>query len=158
MRKKQKKNPASWPYVAIGSVAAIIAFFLFGIPTAVIPNSYFFRMSPVTIFDYIFLPINSVLFGAFIALLFYQGNYKRLIKLKNTKTESAATGAAFVNVLALGCPICNVVLVSLFSTTALMTYLEPARPALSVLTAGILGTAIYFKAKSIKECKVCKRK
>lgn len=155
MKKKQIKL---WPYIVIGSVAAIIAFFLFGIPTAVIPNSYFFRMSPVTIFDYVFLPVNSILLGTFIALLFYQGNYKRLTKLKNTKTESAATGAAFVNVLALGCPICNVVLVSLFSTTALMTYFEPLRPALAVLTAGILGTAIYFKAKSIKECKVCKRK
>ena len=142
MIKLKQKNKILWKYLSIGLLASIILFLLFGIPTDLVPNKYFIRMVPIKITDYIFLSLTSIMLGAYIALHYYS-------KKTSKKCDYAAYGGAVAGVFAVGCPICNVLLISLFSATAILTYFEPYRPILGVLTIGILGAAIFYKSKPL---------
>lgn len=132
----------------IGAIASVIFFLLFGIPTALIPNSIYTRMLPASALDYVFLGATSVMLGAYIALQFYSKIAGRV------KEDLAAVGGGATGVLAFGCPICNALLVSLLGTVAILTYYEPIRPAVGVLGVALLGAALYLKFKNTK-CSSC---
>jgi len=132
----------------IGASASILLFLLFGIPTDLVPNSYYARMIPASTRDYIFLGATSVMLGGYIGLQFYR-------KSGGARGDLAALGGGVTGLLAFGCPICNAILVSLVGTTALLTYYDPVRPAVGVLGIGLLGAALYLKLKD-RECHSCK--
>jgi len=138
------KNKKLWKYISIGVFASIIIFLIFGIPTDLVPNNYFIRMIPIKATDYIFLSLTSIMLGTYIALYYYD-------KKTNKKCNYTAYGGAVAGIFAVGCPICNVMLISLFSATAILTYFEPYRPILGVLSLGILGTALIYKIKDLKK-------
>ncbi|MFA5796425.1 MAG: hypothetical protein WC916_00120 [Candidatus Woesearchaeota archaeon] len=135
-----KKRIKNWSIV-IGTLSAIALFFLFGIPTGLIPNSWFTRMIPAKSYDYVFLILSSILLGAYIGLHYYK---KKSTTLCNVSASTGGIGGF----LAFSCPICNKILVFLFGTTALMMYLEPYRLYIGLLSTGILLLALYWKIKS----------
>ncbi len=127
-------------YIFIGLGAGLIFFFVSGIVTVLLPNSFFTRMTPINILDYIFLGSSSILLGAYVGVHYY--------KKKNVKQCNAvATTGGVGSFLAFACPICNKLLVLLFGATALMTYLEPYRPVLGFVSTGLLGGALYWRIK-----------
>ena len=125
----------------IGIVSSIVFFFVFGIPTNVIPNPLFTRMVSRTVLDYVFLVSSSVLLGAYLGVHLYKKNQS---KKCTTATYSGAIGS----ILAFGCPVCNKLLVLLFGATALLTYFEPYRHMLGFASIAMLGGALYWKTKS----------
>jgi hypothetical protein len=133
------KNKAK--YVFIGTATAIAVFFALGIPTVIIPNNLFLRMTPVTVYDQIFLVLASALLGTYAALHFYSK--------KCSNDTYLASGGVLTSIFALGCPVCNALLVTLFGATALLTYFEPLRPILGLITVTMLGAAVFLKAKSL---------
>ncbi len=135
--------------VIIGIISSILLFFILGIPTAVIPNKFFTRMTPVYFFDYFFLILNSLLLGAYIGLHFYEKHEK------SKKTDFLAVSGGVLNVFVVGCPVCNVLIASLIGTSAALNYFAPLQPILGAISTIIILIAIYFKFKSLKECKYC---
>ncbi|MCU4976005.1 hypothetical protein OB955_25365, partial [Halobacteria archaeon AArc-m2/3/4] len=55
--------------------------------------------------------------------------------------------------LAVGCPICNVFLLALFSSSALMTYFDPLRPVLGAISVALLAGLIYVRHR--RSCPTC---
>lgn len=136
-------------HVGIGVIFSFAAFLLYGIPTALIPNPFFKRMTVTTRLDIILLILTAILLGSYLSLYFYS-------KKKSKASNIAATTGGFAGIFAFSCPLCSVLLVSLFGSSLLLTYFEPIRPLIGVFTIGILGSAIYFKANSLnKKCNVC---
>lgn len=131
-------------YFVIGAISSIIIFFVFGIPTNVIPNDYFTRMIPVTKLDVFFLVITSLMLGTYIALFFYLMDKK---KKCNNATGCIGAGGSF---LAISCPTCIQFLVFIFGTAALMTYLQPIRPYIGFLSIGLIGFGLYKQISIIK--------
>ncbi len=116
-----------------------------GIFTAVIPNSYFTRMTPVFWFDYVYLIVDGLLLGFYLSSLIIRASAKN-------QDEKALTGG-FLGFLAVACPICNKVLLWAFGATLLLQYLEPIRPFIGLLSVIILMWAIrnlYYP----KNCKI----
>lgn len=139
-------------YIGLGIILSIAAFLLYGIPTAIIPNPFFKRMTVTTRLDLSLLVLTAILLGSYLSLYFYS---KKKSKVSNV---AAATGG-FTGVFAFSCPLCNVLLISLFGSSFLLTYFEPVRPLIGIFTIGILGSAIYFKTYSLnKKCRKCVRK
>lgn len=129
-------------YILLG-VLLIAGFGLvFGIPTALIPNPWFVRMIEATTIDYIFLSMESVLAGSYVALTLWQRS--RGISGK------CAVGGGVLGFLAYACPICNKLLVWLFGTGILLSYLQPARPYLGIVGIALLSYALYAQIKLIK--------
>ncbi len=123
-------------------------FLILGIPTALVPNSTYIRMTPASPLDYFFLVATSAMLGAYLALQFYGKVPSR------AKEDLSAVSGGVAGVLAFGCPICNALLVSLFGTAALLTYYDPARPLVGVIGIALLGGAVYLKLRNIK-CSSC---
>lgn len=138
-------------YGGIGLLAFGILVLLFGIPTALLPNPWFRRMIPARAADYVFLLLNSALLAGYIALHLYEKH-----ELRKGADALAASGG-LLNILAVGCPVCNALLVALFGTSAIMAYIEPARVWIGVATSLLVGVAVYLKIKKVKSCKLCLR-
>ena len=136
----------------IGLISSVFFFFIFGISTGIISNPFFTRMTPVYFFDYFFLIINSLLLGTYIGLHFYEKHKK------SKNADFLAVSGGIVNVFVIGCPICNVLIISLIGTSATLNYFAPIQPILGVLSTTVILMAIYFKVKNLKDCKYCVKK
>jgi hypothetical protein len=134
-------------YFLFGVLLSIGVSLLLGIPTALVPTGFFVRMTPITILDYVLLALTSVLLASYVSYSFYLKN-----KAREEKSGYIALGGTFAGVLGFGCPICNVLLVSVFGSTALLVFFEPYRHYLGFLVIGLFGLAFYLKTKKCKEC------
>jgi hypothetical protein len=130
MKKKYKQ-------ITIGIILAVGVFFLFGIPTALIPTSLFTRMMAVELLDYILLISTSILIGIYAAIT---------IKIKTSnKVHYSAAGSTLPAFLGFSCPICNALLVAIFGATTLIYYFEPIRHIVGVIGVAALSLIIYTK-------------
>ena len=137
-----KRNAITAFLLAIGAAALLYA--IFGAVTSIIPNSFFTRMTPVRWLEQTSLLITSLLLGVYIGLLYY-GKASGKDKVCNA---SATTGGVF-GFLTFGCSICNKILVFFLGIAGVLTYFEPLRPLLGISSIGLLGFAIFKKAKGI---------
>jgi len=138
-------------YVGVALLAFAGFVLLFGIPTALIPTPWFTRMISARSSDYVFLLLNSALIGAYVGVHAYEKHEK------SKKGDVMATTGGIANIFAVGCPICNKVLVALLGASAVMAYIEPIRVWLGIFSAGLVGVALWFKVKNVKACVTCKR-
>ncbi len=122
---------------------------LFGIPTALIPTQWFVRMIPAQTMDYVFLLLNSALIGTYVGLHTYERHER------NKRGDALATTGGIMNIFAVGCPICNKLLVTLLGASAVMAYFEPLRVWLGLASASVVGVAIWFKIKNVRTCASC---
>ncbi|MBI4441481.1 hypothetical protein HY639_04900 [Candidatus Woesearchaeota archaeon] len=121
-------------------IASLVLMLVFGIPTAVIPNSWFTRMTPAGPADYFFLVVNSILFGMYLTNAPHGG-----------KKDAAATSGGVANALAISCPLCNKLLIAWLGTSTIITYVDPARLWIGLLGTVILGTVLWRTS-----CRTCK--
>ena len=119
------------------------ALVLFGVVTGLIPNALYVRMVPRTPLDYIFLVLTAGFLGAY---TLQRTNNRR----DDDKAAAASTAIGF---LAFGCPICNAFLLALFSSSALMTYLNPLRPLLGGVSVVLFAGLLYARSQS--PCETC---
>lgn len=135
-------------HIGLGILFSVAAFILYGIPTAIIPNPFFKRMTSSTL-DLGLLIVTAILLGSYLSLYLYS-------KKKSKASNIAAASGGLAGIFVFACPVCNVLLVSLFGSALLLTYFEPIRPLLGILIVGILAVALYFKAASLnKRCSKC---
>jgi hypothetical protein len=129
--------------LAKAALVSVGSFGLFGVVTGLIPNPVYVRMVPRTGLDYLFL----LLTAAFLGLYVLQRTPGR------TEDDTAAGAGAVVGFLAFGCPICNAFLLALFSSSALMTYLDPLRPLLGAGSVLLFGGLLYVRSQ--RTCEQC---
>ena len=122
---------------------SIGVFILFGAVTGLLPNPVYVRMVSRSPADYLFLVGTAAFAGAFV--------YQRSLAEKPIGDRFAA-GGIVGGFLAFGCPICNAVLLALFSSSALMTYFDPLRPILGVVSVVFFATLLYYQRR---RCEVC---
>lgn len=118
-------------------------FILFGIVTDLIQNKFFIRMTNITISDYVFLTLTSVLLGTYVS--FYRYGKKH----SNKACTAATYSGGFFGFLGFGCPVCNKIIVLLLGVTGVLTYIEPYRPFIGSAGIGLMGYAVYSKGKDI---------
>ncbi|MFP4174438.1 MAG: hypothetical protein ACLFSW_01495 [Halobacteriales archaeon] len=125
---------------ARGVAVSVGVFVFFGTVTGLVPNPLYVRMVPRTGVDYLFLVLTSVLAGVYVT--------RRASSACNTDGGNAdrwAFGGLAGGYLAVACPVCNVVLVSAFGSSALMTYFDPYRPVVGAVSVAVLGIAVYVQ-------------
>jgi len=122
---------------------SVAAFVLFGTVTGLLPNPIYVRMVERTPADYLFLVATAAFAGAFV--------YQRSLADEPIGDRFAA-GGIVGGFLAFGCPICNVALLALFSSSALMTYFDPFRPLLGAVSVVFFAGLLYYQRR---RCEVC---
>jgi hypothetical protein len=138
---------------AIGMAGAVGTALLIGIPTDVIPNPWFGREIPVDAVDIIVLIALSLLTGALLATYALAGPTP-------ASAERAGIGSGIVAYFAVGCPVCNKLVVALIGTSGASGWFAAIQPALGVAAVALAGAALFFRVRSIGrgECPLPKRR
>jgi hypothetical protein len=101
-----------------------------GIPTDVLPNPWFQRMTPVRTLDVVLWPLISLASGSLLATYALPGaNSGRELK--------GGAGGGLLGVFAIGCPVCNKLVVAAIGVSGALTFFEPIQPLLGVLAVAI---------------------
>jgi hypothetical protein len=141
----------AWPARRWG--AALLAtgayVLLIGIPTDLIDTPVFSREIPPTWWSWPALLLSSVLAGLLTA------TYVRTPDdAQPDRASRQGMAGGLLTLFAVGCPVCNkLVLVALGSAGA-MTWFEPVQPVLQVLAVAILVWALQLRLRNATSCSV----
>lgn len=112
-----------------------------GIPTAIIPNPLFIRMLPAGPLNYAFWIVPALLFGPLLA------TYLVPIAESNCPLQRRATAGGILSFLAVGCPICNKVVVVLLGVGGALNYFQPLQPVLGAASVLMLAYALWLRVR-----------
>jgi hypothetical protein len=107
-----------------------------GVPTDVIATPFFTRMTSVRWWDYVVLVITVVLTALWAGI-----RTSRRVK----ESSSGVLGTSVVSALAVGCPICNKVVVGLLGVSGALSIWAPIQPVLAVLSVAALLAAVIVR-------------
>jgi len=132
--------PSALLYGALGAAFAALTI---GIPTDVIPNPFFGRMTPVRTQDYLFLVVTALLAGILAAS--YALPQTRACSIQ----QGRATVGGLLSFLAIGCPTCNKIIVLLLGTSGAISIFEPLQPLLALASFALLLLAIWIRWRPV---------
>lgn len=135
---------------ATAAIAAIVIGVVIGIPTDVIPNPVFGRPVPVTWWSPPVLAVSAALAGLLVA------TYVRTpVGEEEVDRSTRAGGAAgLLTFFAVGCPVCNKIVVVALGTVGARTWFEPLQPVLAVASVVLMGWALRERLRSARSCPV----
>jgi hypothetical protein len=127
----------------VGTTLAFVFLYLgaIGVITAIIPNALFARIVEPTVWSYIFWAAPAALFGP-LAASFVLPN-AGVCEVR--RVEHSTTVGSVLSFLAVGCPVCNKLVVLALGTSGAMTYFEPVQPWLGGLSVLLLGYALWAR-------------
>lgn len=117
-----------------------------GIPTELIPNPWFTRMTSIQGYAYPVWAVSAVLTGALLAL--YLGVVRTSCRITRGERPAGAVGVAS-SFLAVGCPVCNKLVVALIGATGATTYFAPIQPVLAAVSLVLLGGALALRVRAL---------
>jgi hypothetical protein len=130
------------PTFAVLSIAAAVAYLLVvGVVTAVIPTPLFVRMTPVTFSNFVFWVLPALLFGPVLASTIVP------IRPPTCDVTNRTLAGGVLSFLAVGCPVCNKLVVLALGVSGALTYFEPIQPLLGLLSVGLLGYALWLRLR-----------
>ena len=129
-------------FLLTAAAAAALIALVTAIPTAIIENPWFSRMTPVYADQYFFWLGTSVLTGALLAT--YAGG------LVMDRGVGAGAGGGFLGYLAIGCPVCNKLIVALLGVSGALDYFAPAQPFLGGLGMAAVAFALAYRLRSLR--------
>lgn len=125
---------------------------LIGLPTDVVPNPVFGRAVAVTWWSYPTLALIAVLSGLLLAT-YVRPDGEVAVDTQDTPARRGAL-SGLVSLFAVGCPVCNkLVLVALGSSGA-MTWFAPAQPVLAAASVAGLAWALRGRLRGRSACPV----
>lgn len=121
-----------------------------GVPTVLIPNPLFVRMTPTSPLDYAILTISILLLGPLLALAtLYPVSAPGASRLAGTGPWRAY-GGGLLSFLSVGCPVCNKVVVLLLGFSGAMTFFNPLRPWLGGAAMSLLGITLFLRIRVLR--------
>jgi len=137
--------------VAIG--AAIATLLVLGIPTALIPNPFFIRMTPTEPFNLVTWVLSGLLSGPLVATYLVRARPADM-DLGEGRTRSTLAGIAAY--LAIGCPICNKVIVAALGVSGALNVFAPIQPFLGAASVLVLAVTLAWRLRlRIERCAAC---
>lgn len=135
------RQPLSyWRWVIPG---IILGSLIIGIPTAVIPNPIFIRMTPTRPSDYGFWVVSSILLGLLGAS--YLVHSPEAVETSSNEL----VGGGFLSILAVGCPICNKIVVLALGVSGALTYFAPIQPLIGLASIALLIYALRLRLQAM---------
>jgi hypothetical protein len=141
---------------AVAAAAAVVVALLVGIPTDVIPNPVFGRPVPVTWWSYPTLLITAVLGGLLAGTYVRDDSPDVADGLPDELDAPSRVGGAagLLSFFAVGCPVCNKLVIVALGATGARQWFEPIQPALAVVSVVLLGVAVRSRLRSTTTCRI----
>lgn len=140
---------ASWPLrrwiVAIATAAFTVI--LVGIPTVLIPNPWFWREFPPTAWAWPVLIITAALSGLVAATYVSPKDLA-----EDRKRGALGITGAFLLFFAVGCPVCNKLVLIALGYAGALQFFEPLQPYLAGGSIALLSAALIQRVRRERSC------
>lgn len=123
----------------------IVAFaaLVIAIPADLLENPIFGRPIEPRAIDYVILALTSLLIGLILAI-----RPGRSADAERQETRTAVGG--FVSFLAVGCPVCNQLVVALVGTSGALSWWAPVQPVVGLLAVGLLIYTLRLRLRTYR--------
>jgi hypothetical protein len=135
--------------VLVAAGVAVAVALATGIPTDLVPNPFFVRMTPVVWWNYPIWVVSAVLAGLVAATYVRAG-----VKIAGRRPAGGALGGGVLSLFAIGCPICNKVVVAALGVGGALSYFGPAQPLIGLASIALLGVALAVRVRALAACPV----
>ena len=126
------------------ALAAAVTGLLTGLPTDLVPNPFFVRMTPILWWNYPVWAASALLAGLVTA------TYVRRPPA-GTAAGAAASGG-LLSFLAVGCPICNKLVVWLIGIGGALSFFAPLQPYLATAGLALLVGSLAVRLRALAQC------
>lgn len=148
-----------WLAAVLGALGTALAT---GLPTVMIPNPVFSRMVPVTAWDRPVWVVTSVLAGLLVATYVTPGGAAPGPDDPDGATADGELDTAgrrggigaVMTYFAIGCPVCNKLVVLALGTSGAMSWFAPAQPLLAAGSIALLAWALRTRLRAATACGV----
>lgn len=107
------------------------------VPTAILPTPFFTRMTPVRAQDLVFLALSMLLLAGIGA------TYG--VPHASATCHKRTLGGGILGAFAIGCPVCNKIVVALLGVSGALTYWAPLQPIVGLGAIVVLGWALHVR-------------
>jgi hypothetical protein len=161
-----------WAAAGIGGliVAALVA-----LPTAVIPNPVFGRSIETTWWSYPVVVLTGILGGLLIATYVREPENVEQVATHDPEGNDPASGTAvgdvvedmakdpagrlgvaagLVTFFAVGCPVCNKLVLLALGASGAVTWFAPLQPILAVASVVVMAIALRLRLRGERSCRI----
>lgn len=138
-----------WLAAALGAVATIV---VVAVPTDLIDTPVFMRSVPATWWAWPVLLVTGVLSGLLLATYVVPGPASADGSPSDSTGSRAGAAGGLLSLLAVGCPVCNKLVLLALGASGAMNWFAPAQPALAVLSVVLLGWALRRRLAGERSC------
>jgi len=140
-----------WTVAAIASASISL---LIAVPTAVFPSNFFTRSMAVTWWSYPVLAISGILTGLLMASYVRQSPATSQVVAGNDHMSEVGLAGGVLTFLAVGCPICNKLVVLALGVSGATTWFAPFQPVLALGSLGLLVFALRIRLRNEYFCEM----
>jgi hypothetical protein len=140
----------------VAAVVTLVAGIAIGVPTGVVPTPFYTRMTPVLWWNHPVWAISSVLEGLLVAT-FVSSRAARGSEAENRSAKprtARALVAGMLSAFAVGCPVCNKLVVLALGVSGALSYWAPAQPVLALASLALLAQALVRRLRTAEACPV----
>jgi hypothetical protein len=141
----------------VAVVGGLVTGLMVALPTAVIPNPVFGREIGVTWWSYPVVLVTAVLGGLLIATYVRpRGSGDDLAEApESEELDRASTlgmAGAFVSFFAVGCPVCNKLVLLALGTSGAITWFAPIQGYLALASVALMAVALRARLRGEISC------
>lgn len=140
-----------WLTAAVASVGCAL---LVGVPTAVVPSPLFTREIPTPWWGYPVWLCSAVLGGLLLATY----TPTRRADARDTTGSRFGLGGGVLTWLAVGCPLCNKLVLLAVGSAGALSWFQPIQPVLAVASLVLLAVALRVRLRGQRSCPVPRRR
>lgn len=119
------------------TIVGLVTVLIIGIPTDIIATPWFAREIPVRWWEYPVLAGTCLLTAAWFGI--------QMATPEDIRGRPGAVGGAALALFAVGCPVCNKVVLLAIGTSGALGLWAPLQPYLAVLSLVLLGVAVAYR-------------
>lgn len=143
-----RRWPARRWWVALGTAVFTVVFI--AVPTDLIDTPLFAREVAPTVWSWPVLLVSAILAGLVTATYVAHPD-----GAEPTRAVGRLGMAGWVvTFFAVGCPVCNKLVLLALGTTGAMQFFEPVQPYLAAASIGLLGWALYARLSRENSCRI----
>lgn len=133
------------------ATASVVTALVVALPTAMIPSPAFGREIPTTWWAWPVLAVTSLLSGLLFATYVREPGDPASGEATINRGGAAGGLLAF---FAVGCPVCNKVVVIALGTVGARRWFEPIQPLLAVVSLILLAVALRARLRNARVCAI----
>jgi hypothetical protein len=142
-----------WLVAVLGGLIIAV---LVALPTAVIPNPVFGRSIAVTWWSYPVVVVTAILGGLLVATYVRTGEPSAAEPNEDEIDGATKLGMAgtLVSFFAVGCPVCNKLILLALGASGAVTWFAPFQPFLAVASVALMAVALRIRLRNETSCSI----